>query len=81
MAAFMGGVEGQRGPATRLGSKNSGINAWAKSWDSKISTEYEVRDDATYVRVFATDLHSGKRVELWSGLEAALVKKARRSGR
>jgi hypothetical protein len=40
MARFYGGVEGNRGPATRQGSKESGITAYAQSYDSRITVEY-----------------------------------------
>ena len=33
MAHFIGGVEGNRGPASRLGSAKSGIEAYARGWD------------------------------------------------
>lgn len=33
MARFYGGVQGNRGEATRLGTANSDINAWAQGWN------------------------------------------------
>ena len=36
MAQFMGYVKGQRGEATRLGSKNSGLVVRANGWDSGV---------------------------------------------
>jgi len=44
-AEFMGGVYGNRGEATRLGSKNSGINCWVKSWETRISLGMRKDDD------------------------------------
>jgi hypothetical protein len=46
MARFYGGVEGNRGPATRQGSRESGISVYAQSYDSRITVDYnEVRFD------------------------------------
>lgn len=39
MASFMGGVQGNRGEATRLGSKDSGCDSWVKSWQTRASIE------------------------------------------
>ena len=36
MAQFRGLIEGQRGPATRLGSKGSGLQVEAQSWQGKV---------------------------------------------
>lgn len=33
MAHFYGGVHGNRGEATRLGTKDSGLKAFANGWD------------------------------------------------
>jgi hypothetical protein len=33
MAHFYGGVHGNRGAATRLGTKDSGLNAFANGWN------------------------------------------------
>lgn len=33
MAHFIGGVRGSRGTVTRLGTKNSGMEAWARGWN------------------------------------------------
>ena len=42
MAQFMGYVKGQRGEATRLGSKNSGLVVRANGWESGIKVEATV---------------------------------------
>jgi hypothetical protein len=40
MAEFYGGVEGNRGPATRMGSRSSGFRAYAQSNNSRITVDY-----------------------------------------
>jgi hypothetical protein len=40
MAEFYGGVEGNRGPATRMGSKDSGFTAFAQTHESRITVDY-----------------------------------------
>ena len=42
MSHFYGGVEGNRGPATRQGSKDSGLHAYAQSYDSRVSIDYGI---------------------------------------
>lgn len=37
MAQFLGSVSGQRGEATRLGSKKSGLTVSAASWAGKVT--------------------------------------------
>ena len=37
MAHFIAEIEGARGPASRLGSKQSGIRATAASWEGAVS--------------------------------------------
>lgn len=38
MAHFLGKVSGQRGTASRLGTKNSGLVTVAASWEGAVST-------------------------------------------
>lgn len=40
MATFYGGVSGNRGDATRQGSKDSGMRVYAQSYDSRITVDY-----------------------------------------
>lgn len=44
MSHFYGGIEGNRGPATRQGSKDSGINAYAQGYHSRITVSYHHND-------------------------------------
>jgi hypothetical protein len=38
MAHFYGSISGQRGPASRLGSKKSGLQTTAASWQGAVRT-------------------------------------------
>lgn len=52
MAKFYGGVSGNRGDATRQGSADSGMRAYAQSYDSRITVDYRLdRDDQTLAHV------------------------------
>ena len=46
MSHFYASIEGQAGPATRCGSKKSGIVAWAASWSGRVAL-YLVHDPET----------------------------------
>lgn len=39
MSTFYGSIQGNRGAATRGGSRNSGIRASAQSWNGSVITE------------------------------------------
>lgn len=45
MAQFFGEVEGQRGAASRLGSKDSGLRVVAASWQGAIKVRLQHRSD------------------------------------
>ncbi|AKF14631.1 hypothetical protein AVJ28_gp62 [Mycobacterium phage Baee] len=59
MAHFYGTVQGQRGEASRLGSKNSGLDASASGWDvgCRVTISYEGGRDV--VRVWRTTGSNG----------------------
>ena len=40
MAHFYGGIHGHRGPATRMGSKDSGIEVYAQGYGSRIGVSF-----------------------------------------
>lgn len=51
MSHFYSGIHGSRGPATRAGTKESGISAYAQGWGSRLSVGFhynatEDQDDA-----------------------------------
>lgn len=45
MSAFYGSIQGNRGAATRGGSKSSGYRASAQSWDGSIITDMWYNND------------------------------------
>jgi len=47
MAQFMARIRGQRGEASRLGSKKSGLLAHINGWDLGIQVQAYVGDDGT----------------------------------
>jgi hypothetical protein len=54
MAAFYSTIYGNRGVATRCGSKASGIHAAAQSWEGSVATTlYITEDGSTYARIVA----------------------------
>jgi hypothetical protein len=40
MAHFYGGIDGSRGPATRMGTQASGFQAYAQGWGSRIGVRF-----------------------------------------
>lgn len=51
MATFYGTIEGNRGPATRCGSRNSGIKASVQSFDGSVITSLGYEGERLMVRV------------------------------
>jgi len=51
MAKYRGFIQGNRGPATRLGSANSGLVAEAQSWDGKVQVHLTCVDGKTQYTV------------------------------
>jgi hypothetical protein len=55
MAQFRGTVAGQRGEASRLGSKNSGLVVTANGWNAGVTVRASVDGDGNDVfKVYAT---------------------------
>lgn len=54
MAHFYGGVHGCRGEATRLGTKASGLSAFAASWEGAVKVMLYEREGKDYARVRLT---------------------------
>lgn len=54
MAQFRATIEGQRGEASRLGSKASGITARINGWNGGVRVEAAHRDGKDYFDVYAT---------------------------
>lgn len=61
MAHFMGGVQGNRGEATRLGSKSSGIDAWVKSWNARAVCSIRNIDDKDVISFDAETIGGNKK--------------------
>lgn len=61
MAHFYGSLQGQRGEATRLGSKASGLHITAASWHGAIEVELFERDGVDHYRVVERKWHGAGR--------------------
>jgi len=59
MAHFYGEVEGGRGEATRLGTRNSGLRTLAASWQGSVTVRLYARDGCDMARVELAP-HRGK---------------------
>lgn len=59
MAHFYGSIQGQRGEASRLGSKASGLRVVAASWQGAIQTYLYERDGEDRARVSFIQWHNG----------------------
>jgi hypothetical protein len=44
MSHFYGTLQGARGPATRCGTKKSGVTATAASWAGAVRTQFYIND-------------------------------------
>lgn len=51
MAHFLGEIQGQRGPASRLGSKASRLQVTAASWQGCVKTHLYEKDGKDMARV------------------------------
>lgn len=60
MAQFRATIKGQRGEASRLGSKNSGLRAYVNGWDSGVLVEAENRDGRDIFYVYTTGGSNGR---------------------
>ena len=61
MARFFGGVQGRRGPATRLGDSKSGLHVFAAGWFSGVDVKAEPDYDFPERDVFYVYADSGSR--------------------
>lgn len=71
MAHFYGSIRGQRGEASRLGGKSSGLTTYAASWQGavRVSLYYNSATDTDMVDVYLTKHTNGAGTErvLYSG--------------
>lgn len=78
MAHFYAEIKGQRGPATRMGSKNSGIRAHIRGWNHGVrveGTHYETQNGKPdSFAIFATSGSNGNHPSIYLG-EVVLNKK------
>lgn len=51
MAIFYGTIRGNRGQATKVGSKSSGVTASVQSYEGSIITEIYYKDDIKYCTI------------------------------
>lgn len=54
MAQFYAGVQGHRGAATRLGTKDSGATAFVQGWDTGVYVEAFHTDGKDVLHVYKT---------------------------
>jgi hypothetical protein len=64
MAEFYGYVKGNRGIASRLGSKRSGFSAVAASWQGAVSVDLQLIKDETVVASVYLTPHEGQGITL-----------------
>jgi hypothetical protein len=68
MAMFYGKVQGQRGEATRLGGRKSGLTTTAASWQGAVKTTLSDRDGTAWAHVELIPWHGqGTSQVLYSG--------------
>ena len=68
MAQYLGRLQGQRGPATRLGTKSSGLKTIAASWSGAVEVELMHREGVDMFRVALIPWHgAGVNRELATG--------------
>lgn len=61
MAQFRAIIRGQRGEASRLGSKNSGLHASINGWDGGVRVVASHRDGHDHFEIYATSGSNGGR--------------------
>lgn len=61
MAHFYGMLDGSRGPASRCGTKASGLHVTAASWDGAITVRLYECDGQNFARISFQGWHGGGR--------------------
>jgi len=59
MSHYYGQIKGGRGAATRMGHKNTGIEAHVQSWDKRIQVRLDHQDGQDIYRVVLSDWQRG----------------------
>lgn len=76
MSTFYGSLRGNRGTATRCGSRNSGIKVSAQSWNGSVVTELSYNDqDELMVDISVSDASSSYGNRIFYGTFEEYVKK------
>lgn len=76
MAHFLASIQGSRGEASRLGTKNSGLDVTAASWAGSVSVRlwYSASDDLDMCNISLAPWHgSGVHVPLYHGPVGSFV--------
>lgn len=63
MAHFYGLIKGNRGEATRLGTQNSGFDAFANGWDigARVHLRHDKERDCDVITIYKTGGSNGQR--------------------
>lgn len=69
MAQFFANIRGARGPASRLGTKASGITSSTKSWDGEVNVHawHDANDGIDMIRVTLGGHNHGPSLTLYMG--------------
>jgi len=67
MAHFQADIEGARGPASRLGTRSSGMQAVVRSWQGQVCVSLYARGEVDYARVTIEPHGGGNGIELFDG--------------
>lgn len=79
MSTFYGTIHGNRGPATRGGSRCSGIKAAAQSWNGSVITSLNYNDkDELMVEVCVSDGSSSYGTRIFYGTFEEYVNKLKK---
>lgn len=73
MARFYGKLQGARGPTSRLGHANSGLETEALSYQGCVRVYLYAVGDADYARITASEHGRGGALPLYDGPVAALL--------
>lgn len=83
MSHFYSGISGNRGPATRAGTKSSGVSAYVQSWTGRIESrmfhvDYTdgVNSDYSYVLLTTGPNGSGRAINLTGEIDVSAIVQA-----
>jgi len=67
MAHFQGGIQGNRGLATRLGTSRSGIYAFARGWGGGARLDLWEQDGKDWIRIAVGPHHNTNLLTVYRG--------------